>query len=185
VVTGDIINDHMSEFAPALVALQSMGSRYGTYLCEGNHDVIPGPGLMVAACAENNLRLLWDRTAEVPVENRRLLIGGLPWMQSGTPEMVRDLYPERREGDVRLLLAHHPNLFDAADSADLVLSGHTHGGQIMVGPVGFGPLFFKYWSGAYTRGNTTMIVSNGCGDWFPYRIGAPAEIGLLRLTAKV
>ncbi len=87
------------------------------------------------------------------------------------------------EGDVRILLAHHPHLFDIAESVDLVLAGHTHGGQIMVGPVGFGPVFFKYWSGLYQRGTTSMVVSNGCGDWFPCRIGAPAEIGLLRLTA--
>ena len=51
----------------------------------------------------------------------------------------------------------------------------------LLGEVGLGPLFFKYWSGRYQRGTTTMIVSNGCGDWFPCRIGAPAEIGLLRL----
>jgi len=63
-----------------------------------------------------------------------------------------------------------------------MLSGHTHGGQIMVGDVGFGPLFFDYWSGLYRRGNSTLVVSNGAGDWFPCRIGAPAEIGRLRLT---
>jgi predicted MPP superfamily phosphohydrolase len=48
--------------------------------------------------------------------------------------------------------------------------------------IGLGRLRFKYCSGRFQRGNTTMIVSNGCGDWFPCRIGAPAEIGLLRLT---
>jgi predicted MPP superfamily phosphohydrolase len=52
----------------------------------------------------------------------------------------------------------------------------------MFGDIGLGRLRFKYWSGRYQRGKTTMIVSNGCGDWFPCRIGAPAEIGLLRLT---
>jgi len=96
---------------------------------------------------------------------------------------VSNLYPARQKGDLRILLAHHPHLFDVADSTDLVLTGHTHGGQIMAGPIGFGPLFFKYWSGIYQRRNTTLVVSNGCGDWFPCRIGAPAEIGLLRLTA--
>jgi len=104
-------------------------------------------------------------------------------MPHAFPNMIDPLFPGRQPGDVRLLLAHHPDLFDAADSADLVLSGHTHGGQIMLGPVGFGPLCFKYWSGLYTRPHNTMVVSNGCGDWFPCRIGAPAEIGLIRLTA--
>ena len=181
-ITGDIINDHMSEFPPALAAIQQLRARYGIYLCEGNHDLIPGPGLVAAACTENNLPLLSGQTTVLRVENRRILLGGLPWMVGGSVEMVESLYPLRREGDVRILLAHHPHLFDVAQSADLVLTGHTHGGQIMAGPVGLGPLFFRYWSGVYRHGDTTMIVSNGAGDWFPCRIGAPAEVGLLRLT---
>lgn len=185
-ITGDVINRRMNEFPDALTAIQAIESRYGTYLCEGNHDVIPGHGLVVNACAENNLPMLYNTTAIVPVNGRRLVLGGLPWFShgfEGRPEIVSHLFPDRQEGDVRILLAHHPHLFDIADSADLVLTGHTHGGQLMLGKdVGVGPLFFKYWSGLYRRGNTTMIVSNGCGDWFPCRIGAPAEIGLLRLT---
>jgi predicted MPP superfamily phosphohydrolase len=185
-VTGDIINDEMGELPDALAAIQRIESPHGIYLCEGNHDVIPGYGRVAEACAKNNLPMLFNSTQIVPVRGRRLLLGGLPWLGRGfkkRPELVSRLYPDRQEGDVRILLAHHPHLFDVADSADLVLAGHTHGGQIMFGPVGLGSLFFRYWSGLYSRRNTTLIVSNGCGDWFPCRIGAPAEIGLLRLTA--
>jgi predicted MPP superfamily phosphohydrolase len=184
-ITGDVINRSMSEFPAALTAMQEIESRYGTWLCEGNHDVIPGRGL--DACMKNNLPMLYSSSAIVPVNGRRLVLGGLPWLRrgfEGRPEIVSRLFPDRQEGDVRILLAHHPHLFDIAGSADLVLTGHTHGGQIMLGKdVGLGPLFFKYWSGPYVQGKTTMIVSNGCGDWFPCRIGAPAEIGLLRLSA--
>jgi predicted MPP superfamily phosphohydrolase len=175
----------MAEFPVALQAIQGMESRYGTYLCEGNHDLIPGPLPFHRACAAHHLSLLYNSNVTLPVRGRNLIIGGLPWYRrgfQGHTEAVSRLYPERREGDLRILLAHHPDLFDIAQDADLVLSGHTHGGQIMVGPVGFGPLFFKYWSGLYRRGNSTMVVSNGAGDWFPCRIGAPAEIARLRLT---
>ena len=186
-ITGDMINGSMKEFPDALVAIQAIESRYGSYLCEGNHDIFPGPGLMVEACAQNNLSMLYNTTRIVPVNGRRLILGGLPWFRRGfevKPEVANRLFPDRQEGDVRILLAHHPHLFDIAGSADLVLTGHTHGGQIMLGDeVGLGPMFFRYWSGAYRRGNSTLIVSNGCGDWFPCRIGAPAEIGLLRLTS--
>jgi predicted MPP superfamily phosphohydrolase len=183
-ITGDLINRDMTEFPAVLAAMQKMRSRYGTYLCEGNHDVIPGRKLVAEACWENQLPLLLFQRATVMVEGCTLYLAGVPWMLPGYihPDQVNRLYPARKEGDVRVLLAHHPHLFDSAGSTDLVLSGHTHGGQIMAGDVGLGPLFFKYWSGRYQRGNTTMIVSNGCGDWFPCRIGAPAEIGLLRLT---
>jgi predicted MPP superfamily phosphohydrolase len=185
VITGDIINSEMTEFPVALRAIRGLESRYGTWLCEGNHDLIPGPLPFRRACAAHGLGLLRDSSVTLPVRGRNLIIGGLPWYRigfQGHTEVVERLYPERREGDVRILLAHHPDLFDIAPSADLVLAGHTHGGQIMVGPVGFGPLFFKYWSGLYRRGNSTLIVSNGAGDWFPCRIGAPAEIARLRLT---
>ena len=185
-VTGDIINREMNEFPAALTALQRINSRYGMYLCEGNHDVSPGPRLVVDACAANGLPMLYNSRVTLPIGGRRLLIAGLPWMvdgYQGRPEIVSRLFPAREEGDVRILLAHHPHLFDEAASADLVLSGHTHGGQIMFGDnIGLGALRFKYCSGRFQRGATTMIVNNGCGDWFPCRIGAPAEIGLLRLT---
>jgi predicted MPP superfamily phosphohydrolase len=185
VITGDVINTSMSEFPPALEVIRRMKSRLGTYLCEGNHDLIPGPGVFRRACAASGLPLLWNSSVILPMNDKRLIIGGLPFYRSGYAghtEIVDGLYPERRAGDVRLLLSHHPDLYDIAGSADLVLTGHTHGGQIMVGPVGFGPLFFKYWSGLYRRGGNSMVVSNGAGDWFPCRIGAPAEIGRLRLV---
>jgi predicted MPP superfamily phosphohydrolase len=185
-VTGDLINREMNEFPAALQAIQRLESRHGMYLCEGNHDVIPGNFLVVNACRRNGLDMLYDESAALHIRGRRLIIGGLPWMAAnfeGRSSMVSGLYPERQPGDVRILLAHHPHLFDVADSADLVLSGHTHGGQIMLDEnVGLGRLRFKYCSGLFRRSDTTMIVNNGCGDWFPCRIGAPAEVGLLRLT---
>jgi predicted MPP superfamily phosphohydrolase len=185
VVTGDLINNVMEEFPDALAAIQRLEARHGLYLCEGNHDVFPGPGLVLNACRRNHLAMLWNETATLNIGGARILIGGLPWLapDPSTPSwLVTNLYPPRMEGDVRILLAHHPHFFDVSDQVDLLLSGHTHGGQIMFGDVGLGDLRFKYNSGLFHRGNMTMIVNNGCGDWFPCRIGAPAEVGLLRLT---
>ena len=63
---------------------------------------------------------------------------------------------------------------------DLTLSGHTHGGQLMLSSsVGFGPLLYRYWSGLYRKpepNEAALVVSNGAGNWFPLRTGAPAEI---------
>jgi predicted MPP superfamily phosphohydrolase len=187
VITGDVINVEMGEFPAALTAIRRIESSRPIYLCEGNHDVIPGPCVLVAECERNGLAMLYNRCQALPFPGGRLLLGGLSWNRcyemAERPGMVADLFPPRQEGDARILLAHHPNLFDIAQEADLVLSGHTHGGQIMFGDIGLGRIRFKYWSGLYQRpGGTKMIVSNGCGDWFPCRIGAPAEIGLVRLT---
>ena len=78
-----------------------------------------------------------------------------------------------------IMLAHHPHCWDTAAKFNipLVLSGHTHGGQLMLTKnIGGGPLRFKYWSGLYEKPGTKLLVSNGVGNWFPLRINAPAEI---------
>jgi predicted MPP superfamily phosphohydrolase len=185
VITGDVINSNINEFADAQHVITGLESPHGIYLCEGNHDLFDGPEPYRDACVAAGFPLLRLSSAIVQARGRRLILGGLPWYSRsfrGDDATVDSLFPERQEGDLRIVLAHHPNLFNHAGSADLMLSGHTHGGQLMVGDVGFGPLFFDYWSGLYRRGNSTLVVSNGAGDWFPCRIGAPAEIGRLRLT---
>jgi predicted MPP superfamily phosphohydrolase len=185
VITGDVINSSLTEFADAQQVIAGLESPHGIYLCEGNHDLFDGSEPYRDACVAAGFPLLRLSSAVVPARGRRLILGGLPWYSRsfrGDDATVDLLFPERQEGDLRIVLAHHPDLFNHMGNADLMLSGHTHGGQIMAGDVGFGPLFFDYWSGLYRRGNKTLVVSNGAGDWFPCRVGAPAEVGRLRLT---
>jgi predicted MPP superfamily phosphohydrolase len=186
VVTGDLINSNITEFEDAAASIRRLESPHGLYLCEGNHDLFAGEDVFVQACAQAGFPLLRTNSVVLPVRGRRLVLGGLPWYSRsfrGDPATIAALFPSRQEGDLRVVLAHHPNLFDASvGSADLMLSGHTHGGQLMLGDAGFGPLFFEYWSGLYRRGASSLVVSNGAGDWFPCRIGAPAEVGHLRLV---
>ena len=47
---------------------------------------------------------------------------------------------------------------------------------------GFGPWLFRYWSGVYQKNGSTLVVSNGTGNWFPIRSHAPAE--LIHLTLR-
>ena len=49
--------------------------------------------------------------------------------------------------------------------------------------IGAGPLRFRYWTGAYQKGNSQLFVSNGIGNWFPLRVNAPAEIAHITLRA--
>jgi hypothetical protein len=85
----------------------------------------------------------------------------------------------RRRDEFPILMAHHPHAFDAAiaEGLPLTLSGHTHGGQIMLtDDIGAGPVLFRYWSGLYRKDGCSLVVSNGVGNWFPLRTHAPAEI---------
>ena len=92
-----------------------------------------------------------------------------------------------------MLLAHRNNLFERRYSllgADLVFSGHAHGGQFRLPLVGGliapGQGFFpKYDSGLYTKKNTSMVVSRGIGNSiFPFRFNNRPEIILVKLTAS-
>ena len=88
-------------------------------------------------------------------------------------------------GAFPILLAHHPYAFDIAVAANLplTLSGHTHGGYMMLKrQLGIRPMVFRYWSGLYPRGQSQLVVANGVGNSFPLRINAPAEI--IHLTLR-
>lgn len=104
-----------------------------------------------------------------------------------TRDFLKDLVPE---DSYTVLLAHRPELINvyAEAGVDLVLSGHTHGGQIRI-PIlgglyandqGFLPPYDK---GLFTQSGTTMIVSSGIGDSnFPMRYYNPREITLIKLS---
>ena len=88
-----------------------------------------------------------------------------------------------------IVMSHHPHAFDAlpAVGVPLMLAGHTHGGQLMFTEpgrrpdIGIGRLLFRYTRGVYRRGGNTLFVNSGVGNWFPFRIHAPAEIVQIRL----
>ena len=103
-----------------------------------------------------------------------------------TAESIQHLVTQRRSDAFPILLAHHPHAFDPAAAAGLplVLSGHTHGGQLMLTKnIGVGPMRFRYWSGIYEKPASRLFVNNGVGNWFPLRINAPPEIVKLTLRA--
>src|SRR5262249_11454453 len=101
-------------------------------------------------------------------------------------DAVQRVLAQRDASAFPILLGHHPHAFDAAKEAGipLTLSGHTHGGPLMLNErLGAGALFIRYWSGLYQSGNSSLVVSNGAGNWFPLRINAPAEIVKITLKA--
>jgi predicted MPP superfamily phosphohydrolase len=112
-------------------------------------------------------------------------IGGDPdrtlrvYTEQATARAVRTVSRLRRPGAFPVLLAHHPHAVEPAAAAGLplVLSGHSHGGQVMLTDhVGAGPLRFRYWNGVHRLGRTTLSICNGVGSWFPLRVNAPAEV---------
>lgn len=186
---GDLINSDLADLSDAVDAVCNMQSRHGSYLCVGNHDLIEDGGAFVRR-VRARLPLLVNESRIVPIRGQHVQLLGLPWHrdEGRIANSVSKLSGQIAFGAFPILLAHHPHAFDtAADlGIPLTISGHTHGGQLMLSDaVGFGPLMYRYWSGLYrkpSQDGASLVVSNGVGNWFPLRIGAPAEI--IHLTLR-
>jgi predicted MPP superfamily phosphohydrolase len=179
--TGDLIDLSTVDLDAAVEAVQRFEPRL--FLCEGNHDLIADPDLFRRRLREAGVPLLRDEAATVDLRGRAVQVLGARWSgRDGHQEAVARVRALRDEAAFPILLAHHPHAFDEAQGFPLVLSGHTHGGQLMLNErLGAGPILFKYWSGLYRRDDRVLVVSNGVGNWFPVRTNAPAEIGLYTL----
>ena len=151
-----------------LALLRSLDAPFGVYACLGNVD----PDERTRALfADAGLPLLIDSVRLIDVRGVRLAIGGTEddGRLASNPPLLHRLrdYP----ADVRLLMAHRPDAVlgaTADDQVDLIISGHTHGGQIVI--PGFGPLITLSAAprrvgagGLHTVGAQRILVSRGVG----------------------
>ncbi len=190
-LTGDLINDALADLDHGLELVRSMEGRSGIYLIEGNHDLIENGAEFERRVKQSGVPFLLDESAIVTIRGAPVQLLGLSWTRvrenrdAAIAASVHRLMSQRQPESFPILLAHHPHAFDAAAEASLplTLSGHTHGGQLMLNEqCGFGPALFRYWSGLYSKGASRLIVSNGVGNWFPLRVRAPAELVHLTLV---
>lgn len=119
-----------------------------------------------------------------------LYIAGVDDYSEGTPDLGSALSQVPPDAPT-LLLSHNPDILIEADAgrADLILSGHTHGGQIVL--PWYGPahthtehLSRHEASGYLRRGRTQVFISRGVGEGIPLRFGASPQIALLTLLAE-
>ena len=191
-LTGDLINDALADLDTGLDLARRMEARSGLAIIEGNHDLIDNPREFETRLRASGIPFLLDESMIVDVRGFPVQLLGLRWTRvygerrdAAIGAEVRKLLEQRDASAFPILLAHHPHAFDAAADRQLplTLSGHTHGGQLMLNERrGFGPALFRYWSGLYRKGKSQLIVSNGVGNWFPLRVNAPAEI--IHLTLR-
>jgi len=189
--TGDLIDFSLSDLPRAVEMVKAMRSRYGLFMCEGNHDLFQDRLAFRHGVRGAGIELLMNESCTVEIRGQTVQILGIPWnggpdRHDGWVKREVDRTLSLRHADAfPILLAHHPHAFDPAAAAGipLTLSGHTHGGQIMLNKdIGPGPWMYRYWSGLYQRAGSSLVVSNGVGNWFPLRINAPAEI--VEITLK-
>lgn len=186
--TGDLIDFNLCDLDAGLDAMRDLQKVAPMAMCVGNHDLFADPAEFRRRVRNAELGLLLDESMPLTIRGERIELLGLDWGTQSVPradgiaEHMNGLLT-RRGSAFPILLAHHPHAFDPAAAAGipLTLSGHTHGGQIMITKNFGAGRVYRYWSGLYTKGTSKLVVSNGVGNWFPLRINAPAEIVHLTL----
>lgn len=167
---GDFVNGQSQEatLPMELIAkeLSTVKSRYGIYCVLGNHDWWYNGELVIKELKNNKINVLLNENKEVKLsDGRSIFIAGVEDLSTREPDIKKAL-KNTKEGVV--LLTHSPDIFpEINESVDLILAGHTHGGQVNI-PF-FGPIFVpsdygsKYAGGLIKEDGKTMIVSKGIG----------------------
>ena len=160
-------------------ALSEFKPKYGIYGVFGNNDFICRDTLR-DIMAENGVRLLLNESAEICLPGGKICLAGCDDHKYGTPR-TKDIFTE---DNYRILLSHQPCMPDC--EAELMLSGHTHGGQFNI--LGITPYFIGFECfrkmllihGEKRIGGMRLIVNKGIGvSRLPLRIGAAPELYLI------
>ncbi|MBX3204451.1 MAG: metallophosphoesterase [Labilithrix sp.] len=173
----------------ALSPLQALPGK--VFACHGNHDH-EAPETVARAMSENGIRLLVDEAVTVGTDAGPVQIVGMDFTfreRQAHLERVCAAHP-REPGALRIVLLHDPGAFRhlPPGEGDLVLAGHTHGGQVGLLSVGLAWTFLRLFGdripdhGFWARGTDRLYIHRGTGHYgFPLRLGVPAEESLLRI----
>ena len=188
-LTGDFVDRNPDDLQRAIDAVRGLWAPLGVYAVPGNHDHVHG-GLDAwrrALTREAGIRDLTNTHVLLQRDRATFCVAGVDDLEEGTPRLR---LPPPADRDFTLLLAHNPEQAERSrrgdDDVDLILSGHTHAGQIRLPAVG--PLHRKseiYDEGLRRRPWTQVYTSRGLGTTFlPVRFNARPEIAVLELTAR-
>jgi len=185
-LTGDFITYSRAYIDPVAEVLGRVKARYGVFATLGNHDFRVGAEPVTRALRRVGVDVLRNHNAVIRRGSDSLYVCGIEDL-GYKPDLTRAMRGVP-EGAPALLLSHHPGIIRKAARAgvSLVLSGHTHGGQLKL-PV-LGSIYGKslertrFKSGWDTLGNTQIYVSRGIGTVvLPVRYRCPAEIPVFHL----
>ena len=198
-VTGDLVDLHTRDLAPVLELMARLDRIAPVHLVLGNHEAeSPVADELLEGLATVGVEVLRDQARSVTVRGAEITLVGLDdphvaHLAGAEPRDPRAVL-ERLEipvGPPVVLLAHRPELLDryAATPADVVVSGHAHGGQVRL--PWWGGLYAPHqgWlpdrtEGVHTVAGTTMVVSRGLGNsQVGVRVNNPRELVIVDLIA--
>ena len=193
--TGDFLTHRTGDFdRPLYEALEQIKAPYGQWACLGNHD-FDAPQRLVHYLRQSGVVTLRNRLVTLSIDGHSVELAGIDFLfqrfdRAGLYKQVLDAWNPRQPVP-RILLNHDPRAFAdlPEDCADLVLSGHTHGGHAgiqlgkdhafsIVGLLGIPD------QGIFRRKDMQMFVTRCVGFYgYPMRLGIPPEISILTLRS--
>jgi predicted MPP superfamily phosphohydrolase len=190
-ITGDLMTMESERTEIVVRALQPLAGYTGkVFACHGNHD-LEAREVVRRAYAKLGIRLLVDEAEIVQTPSGPVQILGVDFVWRGRDVHLADVCRDnpRVDGALRLLLLHDPGAFRhlPEGEGDLVLSGHTHGGQVGLVSFGLPHTFVSLFTdlpdhGPWSRGRDRLYVHRAQGHYgYPIRLGVPAENSLMRV----
>jgi predicted MPP superfamily phosphohydrolase len=200
VLTGDYIAWDPGVGSEVVRALAGLRAPQGVFGCLGNHETESNTEDYVTSLfEEQGIHILRQQRTPIHLASETVNLMGIDDPRGETDaEWMRDVYRRLHKGlvmpgTVNILLAHEPSesIFNRAAELgiDLMLAGHTHGGQLALETIhrGFNTssLIYRYTNGWYENRGAKLYVNRGIGTTgFPIRLGARPEITVLELTGQ-
>jgi predicted MPP superfamily phosphohydrolase len=194
VLTGDYISHSRDYIAPCARALGRLRAPHGVFAVLGNHDHWTDGAMMRAALADQGIHVLCNESERIERGSSYIRLAGIDDLMVKRDDL-RQALEETFWDETRILLSHNPAIIREAARAgvDLVLSGHTHGGQInwrlLTGRKDRKTARWlrrpsrRLMRGYARLGSTQLYVNRGLGTVVvPLRYGCPPEITLLEIV---
>lgn len=213
ILTGDYVNTIARPIHQLAPELKNLESRFGVYAVLGNHDIYypSSKSEIINALTNVGINVLWNQIA-YPVGETLPLVGLADiYSREFNPELIMNQLDSTTP---RIVLSHNPDTAEILQKwrVDLQLSGHTHGGQIVI--PGKSPAIVYYikiiekipnkirrklpflhqthtilkhwkWSeGLHQVGNNQLYVNRGLGTYFPGRLFCPPEVTIITLEGE-
>ncbi|MBQ8624203.1 MAG: metallophosphoesterase [Oscillospiraceae bacterium] len=190
IISGDLVDSRRTDIEAALNFVSQIVEIAPVYYSTGNHEERLDPdayAYLLSSLEEIGATVLQNETETVYINDESFVIFGL---KDGTVDSLEDIYGDTDK--LKLMIAHKPHLIDkySALGADLVFSGHVHGGQVRIpflgGLLSSERVFFpKYYQGVHQVNDTTLVISRGLGNSIiPIRINNRPELVVVTLSSK-
>ena len=192
-IAGDIFNNNIDALqnpSEAMALLKSVTAKYGVYACLGNHDGGKTFREMTRFLEQSNVRLLNDEY--VTIDDRLVLFGRVDSRPIGGFDGLK----RKNFADINIpantdlpvvVMDHNPsNIKEYGNETDLILSGHTHRGQMFPANLVTKAMYIIHYGRYQKDANSPhVIVTSGAGTWgMPMRIGSNNEIVTILLRGK-